>query len=640
MPHIEAATYVVYVGTGIASPDGDIQNLQAPPGLAWRRLLETLMQRFQHFLGVNAFVRLSGLALACGLMMTQGVGAQPATGSQSPVIFLDQGWTPAERAWYYQAPQGTAAMSFDFFQTLEMPGSQELFRSDANSERFGLVPQPADPNTNPDGLPIGIAKTMVKKPDGATVAYAGFTCAACHNAQLNYQGKRIRIDGGVSNTFDLMGYVKAADDAMQATLADPQKFDRLAERLGAKSAEAKSEIGKRFQAEAAPLHEFRIRSLVTPTTWGASRIDAIGAIVNRVVSIEPRIPQNWSTPFAPTKAPFLWNAPHGTWTQWRASQQDPIVRNTTEVMGVFLPMNLHSATPQEGLFSSDSQLLNLQRIENQLTRLAPPKWPEEVLGRIDRQKAAAGKALFMTHCASCHNAWPYTWTEPNKFGKRFLEVGLIPQKYVGTDPSQFEILRPYAITAQLAPYLPPPFKDKEVVPTGVLYVSMMRAVTERALSQLKLDEEQTANIHGYREYPLPRPPEGVYKAAPRDGVWATPPFMHNGSVPNLYEMLVPARERTKQFYIGHEFDPVKVGLDPSGKSGGFLLDTSIRGNSNAGHSFESGPRGNGVIGPLLTETQRWALVEYLKSIPEEPGRVTPFGGPPNAVKGTSKWSRY
>ena len=62
-----------------------------------------------------------------------------------------------------------------------------------------------------------------------------------------------------------------------------------------------------------------------------------------------------------------------------------------------------------------------------------------------------------------------------------------------------------------------------------------------------------------------------------------------------------------------------------------LFDTALVGNSNAGHSFEEGgPRGNGVIGPLLTDEQRWALVEYLKSIPETPGRVTPFGGPPEA----------
>jgi hypothetical protein len=66
------------------------------------------------------------------------------------------------------------------------------------------------------------------------------------------------------------------------------------------------------------------------------------------------------------------------------------------------------------------------------------------------------------------------------------------------------------------------------------------------------------------------------------------------------------------------------------------MDTSLRGNSNSGHSFEDSPRGNGVIGPLLTEDQRWALVEYLKSIPEEAGRVTPFGGPLNTRPGDER----
>ena len=136
------------------------------------------------------------------------------------------------------------------------------------------------------------------------------------------------------------------------------------------------------------------------------------------------------------------------------------------------------------------------------------------------------------------------------------------------------------------------------------------------------------DLHGYREEPQPPAPDRVYKAAPRDGVWSTPPFMHNGSVPNLYEMLIPANERTKKFYITREFDPVKVGLDTNEAAGAFLMDTALLGNSNAGHSFQDGPRGNGTIGPLLTEEQRWALVEYLKSIPEEGGRVTPFGGPP------------
>ena len=81
--------------------------------------------------------------------------------------------------------------------------------------------------------------------------YVGLTCAACHNAQLNYQGKRIRIDGGVGNTFDLMGYVYALDDALQATLKDAAKFDRLAARLKATDANAKAALRKRFEIEAA-----------------------------------------------------------------------------------------------------------------------------------------------------------------------------------------------------------------------------------------------------------------------------------------------------------------------------------------------------------------------------------------------------
>jgi hypothetical protein len=262
-----------------------------------------------------------------------------------------------------------------------------------------------------------------------------------------------------------------------------------------------------------------------------------------------------------------------------------------------------------------------------------------VLGKIDRKKAAAGKALFANNCAACHNMWPYTWTEANKYGKRFLEVGMLPQKYVGTDPAQFNATQPYALTGQLAPYLLPPYKGAAIVPTPELRRTLTLLSLRKAMAPLKLSEADLLDLAGYREFPLPPPPDRVYKAAPRDGVWATGPFMHNASVPNLYEMLLPASRRSKKFNVGREFDPVKVGIDTSDKSGTFVFDTSLPGNSNAGHSFENGPRGNGVVGPLLTDQQRWAIIEYLKSIPEEAGRVTPFGGPPNAVTGNAPWGK-
>ena len=576
-------------------------------------------------------------AVACAAAALCSTFSLAQTTGSDAVIYLDQAWSRADRETYYQISQGSVVLSYDIFMKLEAAGGQELFRSDANSDRYGLIVQPANPRTNPDGLPIGLSKTVVEQGPWKG-EHVGLTCALCHNAQLTYKGKRVRIEGGVGNTFDLIAYLTALDDALQATLGDAAKFDRLASSLGASSADAKSELRKRFEKEAAPVHYYRTRVTVTPATAGPSRMDAIALIVDRLTSVQPDIPQNWGTALAPTKPPFLWNAPQGSWTQWRGVQQDPINRNLTETMGVFMPMNLHAKTPAEGLFDSNAALLNLQTIENMLSRLAPPKWPEEVFGAIDRKKAAAGKPLFMQHCAGCHNAWPYTWTEPNKYGKRFIQVGLVPQKVVGTDPGQFEDLRPYSITAQLSPNLPPPFKDEPIISTGALYEILQREILGTALSKLKLTEAETVALHGYREFPLPPPPRGVYKAAPRDGVWATPPFMHNGSVPNLYEMLIPAKERTKKFYVGRDFDPIKVGLDTSGKSGNFLIDTTRIGNSNAGHSFENGPRGNGIIGPLLTEEQRWALVEYLKSIPEEAGRVTPFGGAPNAKTGNPRWA--
>jgi len=556
----------------------------------------------------------------------------PTTAQQPPspsVIYLNQAWSQEDREWYYNFSQGSAIIFYDIYLNLEVAGGQELFRSQAHSESVGLIPQAADPRSNPDGLPIGISKTPVATPVKGWPAgeYAGLTCAACHEGQLTYKGKRIRIEGGVPHGVDLQKLIRTLDDALQATLTDAAKFDRLATRLGASSADAKANLRKRMEPDAARVHQYATRTSMTTSPWGPGRMDALTMIADRVTATLPGIPENWSTGSAPVKPPFLWNAPHGLWTQWAAFQQSPIHRNFGETQGVYMPIDLTSKTPAEGLFDSNGAVLELQRVENLLSRLAPPSWPEEVFGRIDRDKAKVGKALFMEHCASCHNAWPYRWTEPNKYGKRFILVGLTPQSYVGTDHTQAEVLRPFALTGELSKYFPGEFRDKPMLPTKDFLALLQAVVRDKAIEKLKLSESETANLNGYREFPLPPPPDRVYKAAPRDGVWATPPFMHNGSVPNLYEMLIPARERTKKFYHGPEFDPVKVGLDTTAGSGLFLMDTTLLGNSNAGHSFEEGPRGNGVIGPLLKDDERWALVEYLKSIPEQPGRVTPFGGP-------------
>ena len=141
--------------------------------------------------------------LGIGSCLATPVVAQQAT--DQSVVILNQAWSQEDREWYYNFSQGSAVIAYDMYLNLEVAGSQELFRSDANSERVGLIPQPANPRSNPDGVPIGISKTTVATPIKGWPAgdYAGLTCAACHEGHLKYKGKLIRIEGGISHTIDL-----------------------------------------------------------------------------------------------------------------------------------------------------------------------------------------------------------------------------------------------------------------------------------------------------------------------------------------------------------------------------------------------------------------------------------------------------
>ena len=115
-----------------------------------------------------------------------------------------------------------------------------------------------------------------------------------------------------------------------------------------------------------------------------------------------------------------------------------------------------------------------------------------------------------------------------------------------------------------------------------------------------------------------------YKARPLNGVWATAPYLHNGSVRNLYQLLSPVADRDQRFYLGtKEFDPKNVGYLNEPVSGGFVMDTTLSGNHNTGHEFRdleaatggAGPtRLKGVLGPALSHEEKMALIEYLKSL--------------------------
>jgi hypothetical protein len=575
-------------------------------------------------------------ALASGLTLSGSLA--PPAAAKEDVTFLKQGWSDEDRLQYYFTSQGTAVMPYDLFVNLEEAASSDLIRSERIVESLGMIPQAPDPKYNPDGLPVGITRAVI--PDGRWKGeWVGINCALCHTDELRYRGKRVRIDGGAGMHFDFGRLIAGLDEALAANVASPEKFDRLAARMKRTDAEAKADLRKQLEATAKGMHGYVSFTSLTPFPSGPGRLDCLGDIHNRVAFDEMAVKENWAAVLAPTKMPFVWNAPQSSWVQWSGVASNPLTRNAGEALGVFIKMDLTSKTPEDGLFDSTVDLKGQIAIENVLRKLAPPKWPEDILGPIDRTKAAEGQKLFVENCSECHSVWPHRWSEPKLKGKRFIENAMVPQSVVGTDPMQFHAPQfnpnPINLPAAIGAYLEPPYKGAVLAPYGAISLTVNKNVTGRALAKVGLIPDELEDASGYVLPNEKGPVQPAYKAGPRDGVWATPPFLHNGSVPNLYELLLPARERSKTFYLGTEFDAVKVGVDTSGASGKVLFDTSLVGNSNAGHSFEPGPWQNGVIGRLLTDEERWALIEYLKSIPTEDAQVTPYGGPANPV---SAWS--
>lgn len=128
----------------------------------------------------------------------------------------------------------------------------------------------------------------------------------------------------------------------------------------------------------------------------------------------------------------------------------------------------------------------------------------------------------------------------------------------------------------------------------------------RAVANAKLHGQEPTPKQGERprDDNVPTVALQAYKARPLNGIWASSPYLHNGSVPTLHDLLLPVAQRPAQFSVGRwEYDPRKVGYVSDGQAP-FVLDTTLTGNSNRGHEYGAG----------LAEADRWALVEYLETL--------------------------
>lgn len=191
---------------------------------------------------------------------------------------------------------------------------------------------------------------------------------------------------------------------------------------------------------------------------------------------------------------------------------------------------------------------NLERMERWIHELPAARFP----GAADAALAAEGAKIFQHHCGTCH--------------------------------------------------LPGGAKTGQPVPIDTLGTDRHRM---QSWSQALADAFNGLDDYDWT-YSSFRATFG-YVAPPLDGIWARAPYLHNGSVPSLFDLLKPPKWRPTQFYRGYNvYDSEKMGFVYQGAeaaASGFRFDTSQTGNHNGGHLW----------GTTLPPKDKRALIEYMKT---------------------------
>ncbi|UTW10494.1 di-heme-cytochrome C peroxidase [Marinobacterium rhizophilum] len=587
-------------------------------------------------------------------------------------------WNSDSRDWYHHASQGTSTLPipFEWFMALEQPGINpfgegKLVSDPAYLGRVGFI-QSDISRFNQSGLPVGFAVDYgVTSPvDGRQYNAIGFTCAACHTGQMTYQGTSIRYDGGPAMT-DITRLTNVLFLAMFENNYSKLRFNRFAARvLGDRNTAAnRTQLKKDFSKTLMELIDMQLATIEAQeqqvimrdieagteshtlkdiaktvkanlkNVEGFTRLDALNRIGNQVFALDANRPQNFVPVNAPVNYPHIWTSSWFEWVQYDGSIMQPMVRNAGEALGVAALVNLD---PGPARFESSVRVKTLHRIEQQLAgRAAPfehksfsglraPKWPEDILPAIDRDLANDGAALYQQLCQGCHLPpvqsdafWSEKyWATKNSAGERLLRLKIIPLDEIGTDPMQSRVLAERTVDTRGLGIDTGVYQGQNCTPLRVTEApdasfafslgALVQETTDYWYRQHGIGAAEQEQLNGNRPNCLQA--GAGYKARPLNGIWATAPFLHNGSVPNLYALLSPVAERPVTFSLGQrEFDPVKVGYRSGSDSSVSTLDTRQPGNLNTGHEFSDGTAA-GRIGPALSEAQRYALIEYLKTL--------------------------
>ncbi|PTL79362.1 cytochrome c [Vitiosangium sp. GDMCC 1.1324] len=554
-------------------------------------------------------------------------GSEAPSGNTGPAVGLSQ----REREVFYHLPQGNEHLWLAVLRALPsrdmLEGRVAGFQAFLDApERFGFLPDP----DHPEGLPVGVAYVPIS--ERQPVARVGINCAACHVGEFHHRGARVRVDGA-PGLLSLDDFNREAVEVMSRTLADQTQLLGFLERLstqlptqtregglqaaypdtdltpdGNSSAREKLEAevewycaqgpgvcappklgpeperGREFDQQLSQyIHELsrkqvrtvpdairvlrghllyfmRLGRLKFGAYAGPGRVDAFG--VARGVLFGPEAAGVLA---APVSLPCLWEFQTSPWLHWDGNTNSMMERNIGQALGMGATVDLRT-------FESSILPRNLAELERLSQKIVTPPWPEDLFGPLDAARVERGRELFARNCEGCH-------------GKGGPSV--IPLEQVGTDGN-----RARSFAAKVGDLeFPAALQD------------VLARVKQRACAREGLDDAEVRRLEPGIIYW--RAPVG-YVSRRLTGIWATAPYLHNGSVPTLWDLLLPVSARPSRFAVGQQdYDPEKVGYftEVSGKPR-FIFDVSMPGNGNGGHEY----------GTDLSDEEKRDLLEYMKSL--------------------------
>jgi hypothetical protein len=611
-------------------------------------------------------------AIATILTVAAAVQTNAQAQAQLP-IYTDQGsaWTPAERADFYVRDQGSRMIPLAWLKAFKQPDGAPFL--DGSLSRYGYLPNPATSNNLPVGFSSSGAGGSEIVGMTCSACHTRQITAEGKSYRIDGGPAIVDFQSFLTDLDAAAGRVVATDadfKAFAATVlrtASPDPNDVLVLR------QAFDLWYTRYHTliqRALPKHPWGPSRL---DAVGMIFNRLTGLDLGPPPSF--LIADNIKVADAPVRYPFLWNAPIQDKTQWpgfadNGSDLLALSRNLGEVYGVFgIFQPTNNGLYVNFLNNNSANFDGLGKLEELVKKIGPPKWP----WLIDNGLAARGKAIYNASgsCADCHGIKPgetrfynnKTWKTPvqnvgtdtreyNILGwtakTGVLQGAFIP--FVTSPLKETDLAFNVLATSVIGSILEQGLSAAGNAPSSAMVATAQAPLSDRALAerrsapgtplavpQLQQLSPQLRDLRGaFRGVTPQQPPQldtfsiqglrvpaptaaaapppaaGSYEARVMQGIWAAAPYLHNGSVPTLADLLKPAGQRAKQFKIGPAYDTVNVGLAADQTDFDYTLVTTDCSNLNSGDS-NCGHDGR-EFGTQLSDDDKKALLEYLKTL--------------------------